>query len=117
MVSKQPRKQRKARGTAPLHVKQKYMKAPLSQDLRSKYGRNATVAVGDTVQIMRGDHAGTKGLVEGASLKSGMIVIEGVYVTKADGTEVPRPLYPSNVMITSLDLKDKQRESRLLKSR
>jgi large subunit ribosomal protein L24 len=46
-----------------------------------------------------------------------MIVIEGVYVTKADGTEVPRPLYPSNVMITSLDLKDKQRESRLLKSR
>jgi large subunit ribosomal protein L24 len=93
------------------------MKAPLSKDLRSKYGRNATVAVGDTVQVMRGDHAGTKGLVEGASLKSGMIVIEGVYVTKADGTEVPRPLYPSNVMITSLDLKDKQRESRLLKSR
>jgi large subunit ribosomal protein L24 len=117
MVSKQPRKQRKARFNAPLHVKQKYVSAPLSKDLRSKYGRSARVAVGDSVIVVRGDHAGTKGKVEVVSLKSGTIVVEGVYVTKADGTEVPRPLYPSNVTLTELNLKDKQREARLLKSR
>jgi large subunit ribosomal protein L24 len=69
------------------------------------------------VIVVRGDHAGTKGKVEVVSLKSGTIVVEGVYVTKADGTEVPRPLYPSNVTLTELNLKDKQREARLLKSR
>lgn len=58
MVSNQPRKQRKARYTAPLHIKQKYMGALLSKDLREKYGsRSANVIVGDTVKLMRGDHA------------------------------------------------------------
>jgi len=111
MVSNQPRKQRKARFTAPLHIKQKYMGAPLSKDLREKYGRrSANVIVGDTVKLMRGDHAGTTGKVEAISLKHGTIVVEGVSVSKADGTEVPRPVYPSNVMITTLDMKDKRRE-------
>jgi large subunit ribosomal protein L24 len=113
MVSKQPRKQRKARFNAPLHIRQKFVTAPLSKELRSKYGRSARVAVGDHVMVTRGDHAGTKGEVELVSLKSGTIVVEGVSVTKADGTEVPRPVYPSNVVITELNLKDKQREARL----
>ncbi|MDK2892414.1 50S ribosomal protein L24 [Methanohalophilus sp.] len=118
MVSKQPRKQRKVRYNAPLHVKQKYISAPLSKDLRSKYGRrSARVAVGDKVVVTRGDHAGTKGEVEVVSLKNGTIVVDGIYVTKADGTEVPRPLYPSNVIITELNLDDKQRAARLSKSR
>ncbi|MDG6244396.1 MAG: 50S ribosomal protein L24 [Methanolobus sp.] len=111
MVSNQPRKQRKARYTAPLHIKQKYMGAPLSKDLRDKYGRRtANVIVGDTVKVMRGDHAGTTGKVEAISLKHGTIVLEGVTVSKADGTEVARPIYPSNVMITTLDMKDKRRQ-------
>ncbi|KXS41083.1 MAG: 50S ribosomal protein L24 [Methanolobus sp. T82-4] len=112
MVSNQPRKQRKARYNAPLHVKQKYMGAPLSKELREKYGcRSARVIVGDTVKVMRGDHAGSTGKVEGISLKHGTIVIEGVSVSKADGTEVARPVYPSNVVITTLDMKDERRES------
>ena len=60
----------------------------------------ASVIVGDTVKVMRGDHAGTTGKVEAISLKHGTIVVEGVTVSKADGTEVARPVYPSNVMIT-----------------
>lgn len=112
MVSNQPRKQRKARYTAPLHIRQKYMGAPLSKDLRDKYGcRSASVIVGDTVKVMCGDHAGTTGKVESISLKHGTIVIEGVTVSKADGTEVARPVYPSNVIITTLELKDKRRET------
>jgi len=110
MVTNQPRKQRKLLHSAPLHVKQKYMGAPLSKELREKYGRRtARVIVGDTVKVMRGDHAGTTGKVEAVSLKHGTIVVEGVSVSKADGTEVPRPIYPSNVMITSLEMKDELR--------
>jgi large subunit ribosomal protein L24 len=86
------------------------MGAPLSKELREKYGRRtARVIVGDTVKVMRGDHAGTTGKVEAVSLKHGTIVVEGVSVSKADGTEVPRPIYPSNVMITSLEMKDELR--------
>ncbi|MGB3907496.1 MAG: 50S ribosomal protein L24 [Methanomethylovorans sp.] len=110
MVTNQPRKQRKIRYNAPLHLRQKYMGAPLSKELREKYGRRtAKVIVGDTVKIMRGDHAGTTGKVEAVSLKNGTIVVEGVSVSKADGTEVPRPIYPSNVTITSLEMKDDRR--------
>jgi large subunit ribosomal protein L24 len=112
MVSNQPRKQRKARYNAPLHIRQRYMGAPLSRDLRSKYDtRSANVIVGDTVKVMRGDHAGTSGIVEAISLKHGTIVVQGVSVSKADGTEVPRPIYPSKVLITSLEMKDDRRDS------
>ncbi|HJH32029.1 MAG TPA: 50S ribosomal protein L24 [Methanosarcinaceae archaeon] len=117
MKSKQPRKQRKARYSAPLHKRQQYMGAPLAKDLREKYGRSANVVVGDTVEVVRGDHASTTGKVEAISLKDGTIVIEGVTVTKVDGTEVARPIYPSNVVITKLELKDDRREAIISRSR
>lgn len=112
MPSKQPRKQKKARYTAPLHKKQKLMAAPLSNELRNKYGtRSVNVIVGDTVKVLRGDYASTTGKVENVSLNDGAIFIEGVTVPKADGTEVARPVDPSNVIITSLNLEDEHRKS------
>ena len=117
MVSTQPRKQRKARYDAPLHKRQQYMGTPLAKDLRDKYGRSANVIVGDTVEVVRGDHAGTSGKVEVVSLKNGTIVVEGVTVTKVDGTEVARPIYPSNVVITKLELKDDRRKAIISRSR
>lgn len=114
MITNQPRKQRKIRYQAPLHLKQKYMGASLSKELYEKYGRRtARVIVGDTVKVMRGDYAGTVGKVEAVSFKHGTIVVEGVIVSKADGTEVPRPIYPSNVIITSLELKDDRRSEKI----
>ncbi|MFQ6054749.1 MAG: 50S ribosomal protein L24 [Methanosarcinales archaeon] len=111
MVSIQPRKQRKARYQAPLHKKQKFMGAHLSKDLRDTYGkRSVHVIKGDTVKIMRGDHKGHEGKVQSVDLKRERIYVDGVIVTKADGTEVPRPIHPSNVMITKLNLKDELRE-------
>jgi len=105
--SKQPRKQRKARYNASLHQRQKLMSAQLSHELRAKYNkRNLPVKLDDTVMVMRGDHTGTEGKVELVDLKRGTIVVEGVSVAKADGTEVPRPVQPSNVMITKLELND-----------
>jgi large subunit ribosomal protein L24 len=116
MVSKQPRKQRKARYNAPLHVRQRLMGAKLSDDLSKEYGtRSAAVIKGDTVKVMRGDFKGTEGKVQDVSLKDGTISVDGVISTKVDGTEVPRPIYPSNVMITELELKDGRRASSIKK--
>jgi len=111
MSSKQPRKQRKERYNAPLHKRQGYMHAHLSPALRKEHGkRSVQVKKGDTVKIMRGDQAGVEGLVEAVNLKSCTIKVAGVSNFRADGTEVPRPVHPSNVMITELDLEDGERE-------
>jgi large subunit ribosomal protein L24 len=59
---------------------------------------------------MRGDHAGTEGLVEDVDLKRCTIKVAGVSNFRADGTEVPRTLHPSNVMIVKLELEDAERE-------
>ena len=116
MVSKQPRKQRKARFNAPLHIRQKFMGARLSEELSKEYGtRSAPVIKGDSVKVMRGDFKGTEGKVQSVSLMDGTIAVDGVISTKVDGTEVPRPIYPSNVMITKLELKDGRRASSIKK--
>jgi large subunit ribosomal protein L24 len=116
MVSKQPRKQRKARYNAPLHIRQKFMGARLSEALSKEYGtRSAAVVAGDTVKVMRGDFKGNEGKVQTVSLQDGTIAVDGVISTKVDGTEVPRPIYPSNVMITKLELKDGRRASSIKK--
>ena len=50
--SKQPRKQRKARYTAPAHARNSYLRAPLAPALREQYHRrSARVVTGDTVRI------------------------------------------------------------------
>ena len=112
--SKQPRKQRKARYNAPLHVRHKFMSAPLSEELQGKYGKGSfPVRKGDTVRVMRGDDKGKEGKVRSVDLKKGQITMEGVVVARSDLSEVPRPINPSNVVITKLELKDKLREAAL----
>ncbi len=113
-MSKQPHKQRNQTEHAPLHKRQKQLHATLSDDLREEYEtRRTRVNAGDTVEVMRGDHAGTEGEVLRAILEDGTIHVEDVTVETADGEEVPRPLAPSNVRITELDLEDERREARL----
>lgn len=111
MVSNQPRKQRRARFQAALHEKKKFLRAMLSESLREKYGRrSALLRAGDTVKIMRGDRAGHEGKVTAIDLKNEKVIVEGITIAKADGTEKPRPLHASNLKITKLELKDKTRE-------
>ena len=112
--SKQPRKQRKARFKAPLHLRHKFMSAPLSRELREKYNRRSfPVRKGDTVRILRGDDRGAEGKVRSVDPKRERITVEGVVIARADLSEVPRPIHPSNVMITKLDLKDERRAAAL----
>jgi large subunit ribosomal protein L24 len=114
-TSIQPRKQRKARYQAPLHLRTKLLGAPLSTELRGKYPgrRSVRVVTGDTVRVVRGDFAGDEGLVDIVDVRNAKIVVHGVAITKADGTEKPRKIDPSNVVVTKLNLKDPKRAARL----
>jgi len=108
--SSQPRKQRKFRYQAPHHLRHKFPGAMLSPALREKHGvKSIPVRLGDTVKVMRGDHKNTEGKVAAVDYKNSTIAVDGVAVTKADGTEVPRPIAPSNVMITKLNTEDERR--------
>lgn len=109
--SKQPKKQRKFLYNAPLHLRQKIMSAPLSEDLRKKYGiKNMPIRTGDKVKIIRGDFKGHEGKVMNVDLRRYRINIEGATQKKVNGTEVFYPIHPSNVMIVELNLEDERRE-------
>ena len=112
--SKQPRKQRKYRYNAPLHIKQKMISAHLSLDLRKKYGkRSIGVRKGDKVKIMSGQFKGKIGKITDVNLKNLKLKIEGVQLIKKDGSKVDYPIDPSNVQILELNLDDKKRQKTL----
>jgi large subunit ribosomal protein L24 len=114
ILSSQPRKQRKIRYNAPAHVRGDFLRAPLAKPLREQYKRRSfRVVMGDTVKMTRGNSAGTEGIVDKVCTKNYKIWVHGVTGTKADGTEVPRPVDPSNVQIVKLNLKDPKRELKL----
>ena len=108
--SKKRSKQHKWVANAPLHSKQRMMHSMLSKDLKKKYNRNsAQVRKGDMVKVLRGGFTGTTGQVTAVRLKESKVYIQGVTVKKADGTDVERPVHPSNLMITELFEEDKKR--------
>ena len=110
MVSKQPKKQRLSLFRAPLHRRHRYLSAPLSRELREKYRtRSLPVRKGDKVRITRGDFKKLEGDVLEVDTKRHFIQVQGVVVTKADGTQVTRPVTPSNVLLIKL-AHDEQRE-------
>jgi large subunit ribosomal protein L24 len=109
---KNPRKQRKFLHNAPAHLRHKLMAAPLSKDLAaSKGARTLPVRKGDTIRIMRGDHAGFEGKVSRMDLKRYRIFVEGLTREKVDGTNIFVAVHPSKVMIKSLNLDDKWRKA------
>jgi large subunit ribosomal protein L24 len=115
--SSQPRKQRLARHHAPHHQARKQMASHLSEELLLKYNRrSATVITGDEVKVLRGDHKGKSGKIVEVDVSVRKVVVEGVTNKKADGTEVPLPVDPSNLVIVKLNLEDQRREDRLKRS-
>ncbi|RLG91081.1 MAG: 50S ribosomal protein L24 [Candidatus Hecatellales archaeon] len=114
VVSAKPSKQRKFLWNAPLHKRHKLMSAPLSIELRAKYGRRSLpVREGDVVKVVRGDYAGMEGKVKSVDLKNYRITIEGITREKADGTTIFIPIHPSKVEIRRLNLSDKWRAEKL----
>lgn len=116
--SSQPRAQRKFRYNAPLHDRQKFMHAHVSDELAKKLGiksRSISVRKGDTVKVQSGSHMGKTGKVSAVDLKTGRIFIEGINRKNAKGKEFPLPIYSSNVYLTDIDLTDKLRSAKIEK--
>ncbi|UCD04262.1 MAG: 50S ribosomal protein L24 [Candidatus Woesearchaeota archaeon] len=112
--SKQPRRQRKYRANAPLHIRKKMMKAPLSKELKTKYKiKNITVRVNDRVKVLKGKYKGKIGKITRRDLKNYKIFMKEAEIQKKDGTSYPYPISPSNIVVLELNLDDKKRKSKL----
>merc|ERR1711993_140463 len=110
-VTSSARKQRKRHFSAPSHVKRKLMTAPLSKDLRSKYGvRNIPIRKDDEVQVVRGHYKGQQvGKVVQCYRKKFCVYIERIQREKANGASVYVGIHPSKVSIVKLKM-DKDRK-------
>lgn len=116
--SVQPRKQRKFRFNAPLHVARTFLAAPLSKELRKKHSaKSIIVRKGDKVKVLRGQYAGKIGNVEDVHIRYQRIAVEGVNYTGRDGKKKPYLISPSKVVILELNLDDKKRKASLDKSK
>ena len=86
----------------------------LSDELRERYKRrSARPTVGDSVKIVRGEFKDIEGKVTKVIVKEGKINIEGVNKEKLAGGNAPVPVDASNVIITSLELKDRIRKRKM----
>ena len=114
MTSIKPGKQRRELFNAPLHKKRKWIGAHLEENLLLKYDKRAIPVVkGDTVRVMRGSFKGHEDKIVKVNIKKRNIEIEGITMSKADGNKIAKPIHPSNVMITKLNLTDKWRRQKL----
>ncbi len=112
--SKQPRKQRKYRYNAPLHIRGKFLAAHLSPELRKKYAlRSLRVRKGDKVKVMRGAYKGREEKVEIVNVKREKVYLEKLTLVRVDGNTAKIPLNASNLMIIELELSDKLRKKKL----
>ncbi len=112
--SKKPSKQRKYRWNAPLHIKHRMLAVHLSKELRAQHKRRSfPVRKGDKVKIMRGDYKGTIGEVQLVDMKNLKIRVKGAEEKTKAGPVRLYPVEPSNVMLISLDLGDKERAKAL----
>lgn len=114
MESMMPRKQRKKLFNAPIHKRRKWLSSHLEEKLLLKYDkRSLPVIKGDTVKVMRGSFRGHENKVARVDVRGRYLEIEGITMSKADGNKIARPIHPSNVMITKLNLTDKWRRKKL----
>merc|ERR1711881_811862 len=105
-VSSSRRKCRKAHFSAPSSVRRKLMSAPLSKELRQKYGvRSMPVRKDDEVTISRGRHKTTQsGKVISVYRKKWVLHIERIQREKANGATVSVGIRPSKVEIVRLKM-------------
>lgn len=110
----QPRKERKALFALPRHRRGRQMTAHLSEELLVKYGkRSVTLRKGDMVRVMRGSHKGTSGKIVEVDARNYRVTVDGVTAAKADGTQKPKPIHPSNLVVTKIDITDRMRRAKL----
>jgi len=93
------------------------MSAPLSRELRAKYGvRSIPVRKEDEVEVVRGTLKGREGKVTDVYRKKYVIHVEKITREKANGQTVKIGVHPSKVVIKKLKL-DKDRKAILERKR
>ncbi len=108
--STQPRKQRKYKLNAPLHIKHNMKGAHLAPTLRTELKtRSIPLRKNDLVKVLRGEFRGQTGKVQIVSSKKLAAYIEGIGPARRDGTKAMRPISISNLMIMELSTDDKRR--------
>ena len=65
---------------------------------------------GDKIKVTTGSLKGVAGSVVRIDLKNLKVYVDKVVSKKRDGTEVLRPIDPSNVILTDIDIQDKERQ-------
>lgn len=114
MTSIKPRKQRCTLYNAPLHKKRKWISSHLAENLLLKYDRRSLPVVkGDTVKIMRGSFRGHEEKIVRVNVHDQTVEVEGVTITTAKGTKIPKPIHASTLLITKLNVTDKWRRQKL----
>ncbi|MGI0091121.1 MAG: 50S ribosomal protein L24 [Nitrososphaerales archaeon] len=113
--SSKPVKVRKQLSNNPARDKSASMlRAALSSDLKSRYGRNSTrIRTGDSVKLIRGEYSGVEGKVEKVFPSEGRLTIEGVTREKIAGGTTKIRIHSSNVVVTAVTLDDKFRRRKL----
>lgn len=101
-------------GKSQTEIPRKMISAPLSPELRERYGRRSfPVRKGDTVKIVRGDFTGIEGKVNRVDSNRGRLFVEGLTREKVSGTSALVTVHSSKVSITNLNLSDKWRADAL----
>jgi large subunit ribosomal protein L24 len=92
----------------------KLVRATLSDDLKSRYGKNSVrVRIGDSVKLVRGEYSGVEGKIQHLFPKEGRLTLEGVTREKIKGGTSEVRIHASNVIVTGLNLEDKFRKTKL----
>jgi large subunit ribosomal protein L24 len=108
--STNPQKQRKYRENAPQHVKDKLVSVNLSETLREELGtRSINLNLGDRVKVMRGDRKGAEGIVSNIDRDDQKVYVNGLEVTRQDGSTSEVPFRPSNLQAQALNLEENDR--------
>ena len=93
------------------------MHSTLSKELRKKYGiRSIRLRVDDKIKVMKGQFKGHTGKVERIDMTKNKVYVTKIEIIKKDGTKTTRPIDPSNMMITDLNLNDKLRSKKISKN-
>merc|ERR1712145_16226 len=97
--------------SAPSHIRRRLMSAPLSKELRTKYGvRSMPIRKDDEVQVVRGHYKGQQvGKIVQCYRKKFVVYIERIQREKANGATVYVGIHPSKVSIVKLKM-DKDRK-------
>jgi large subunit ribosomal protein L24 len=90
------------------------LRAPLSSELKSKYGKNSIrIRIGDSVKLLKGEYSGVEGKVQKVFPVEGRLTIEGVTREKIAGGTTPIRIPSANVVVTAVTLEDKFRRAKI----